>query len=93
MGVAEAIPDLRCDVVYLDGELVRMEAEPWCGQVLLYVGDGHTWHRIGVVIAADTPEATAHVVPDADAWAARGRNRARLTTSSRDYLRSLRARP
>ena len=92
MGVAEAVPELRDDVIYLDGELVRMEAEPWCGQVVLFIDHGESWSQAGVVIAADTADATVHVVPDIDGWIARGRNRARLTDAACDFLQAARRR-
>ncbi len=92
MGVAEAVPDLRDDVFYLDDVLVRMEAEPWSGQVILHVDDGAEWLRIGWVVSADSIHPTVHVVPDMEAWASRGGNRARIAACAADYLNVVRQR-
>ncbi len=89
METMNAVPNLRSDVIYLDGHLIRMEAMLPCGQVRVFDDDGHQWQPAGWAIGGDGPVPTVALVPELDAWLAAGKNRARLTQTVCDYYRSV----
>jgi hypothetical protein len=99
MGVAAAI---RNDVIYLDNQLVRFEANPADGTVTWFVNAHEDqWQRAGVIDCTGTAEQPVFidwanlpikVTHELATWLGRGSNRDRMLQSADAYLTAIGAR-